>query len=649
MTPPDKLNLSRLALRALCLAALCAGTACQLLDTSNAENSRGRGSQAFDPYGGARSGAIQLALQMYKGCAVGANGVPYGKSNANIPYPATCENFSDALIGEIRSPATPVPPRAPGPPMPLIAGTRYFLGRLTLMDDAVGQHTDPDAALEWIRGQSFFKSLDWSGAGVFTDTWVRDRELDAAPNYDREVTFGNAAWMNRLDSTFTVEVLDADGEVRGPPAQYSRRDLLAENVASYHTRFQWRMEHVLPPRSPGDVEFRPAPGTTLPAGFRTVARFDASGAVNPFNSFLVDAQLRGAGALRVTWSELPDQPLYFPVTFVGPEDVPATCFGTDGKPAPCDYGNEPAIELSKPANGSFYVPGESFSAWITVRDGKGRALHPPDRLPTWNQAQAGQANGLLFTNLGAHDRFFEAGSTSGLKLAGPLQDLRPAYQGQPTFVELTAPGRPSLVPAATGLDLFPGMENLPIATRTTVTIPPDAPPGTYVALLSTHRQFMGERFSKVREVYFQVGQAERTRYPNRVGNCQICHRGPLSLENLLHGMAVDNIEACKACHSGPSGGDSTELISLVHRIHMSSEKYPMEKKDCTVCHLTRESATRPSLAVCGSCHPSLHGNAYFAQQYAEPTGDISVPDRTSDCAESCHVTQTPVRHVLPVP
>src|SRR5690606_19302317 len=109
-------------------------------------------------------------------------------------------------------------------------------------------------------------------------------------------------------------------------------------------------------------------------------------------------------------------------------------------------------------------------------------------------------------------------------------------------------------------------------TRYEVTLPEDAQPGTYVAVLKVHRQFLGERTATTGTFPFQVGQATRTDYPSRVGNCQICHRSVLSMENLRHGMAGDDVEACKTCHSTVSSNVNT----MVHQIHMLSEKYPMD-------------------------------------------------------------------------
>ncbi len=193
--------------------------------------------------------------------------------------------------------------------------------------------------------------------------------------------------------------------------------------------------------------------------------------------------------------------------------------------------------------------------------------------------------------------------------------------------------------------ITPDLVSAKPTTRVSVTLPPDAKPGTYEVILKGHRAFKGERVSRMNFFKFQVGQLEPTSYPNRVGNCQICHRGVLSLENVLHGAGVDDIEACKTCHDEKSQGAlASDLPIRIHNIHMQSRKYPLDKRDCTVCHLTRESATRPSAKSCGACHLQIHGADFFGLSFQEPE---YTPNGFGNCANACHVTQLPSQHFLP--
>jgi hypothetical protein len=180
------------------------------------------------------------------------------------------------------------------------------------------------------------------------------------------------------------------------------------------------------------------------------------------------------------------------------------------------------------------------------------------------------------------------------------------------------------------------------STRQSWQLSADAEPGTYVALIKWNRFFAGERFAKVKPFFFQVGTEERTTYPGRVGNCQMCHRGVLSLDNVRHGLPVDHVEACKVCHDTETALGFT-LVEVVHRLHMRSVKYPMPRNDCTTCHLTRESATRPSISVCSTCHLAAHGTEFFQQRFTSR----SEPSRFGNCAQQCHGEKPPQLHILP--
>jgi hypothetical protein len=159
---------------------------------------------------------------------------------------------------------------------------------------------------------------------------------------------------------------------------------------------------------------------------------------------------------------------------------------------------------------------------------------------------------------------------------------------------------------------------------------------------------MGERFSRVITVDYQVGQAEPTSFPERVGNCQICHRGVISLDNVRHGMSVDYLEGCKSCHDRDVFvSPRLTMVNMIHTTHVSSFKFPQAKNNCTLCHLTRESALRPSLHVCASCHPEPHGTMFQAMHLSndfDPTNDVSV---YGNCARQCHQQTPPTQHILP--
>jgi hypothetical protein len=595
----------------------------KLVNTNDSESVAGRGSRSFDPYSG-DSGAVRLSLQAFNGCAVLASGQPVAKGAANIPYPAQCPS---PLAADPN--ASLVTPTAR---MQVVSGTKYFLNQLTLTDSVLHQNTNfarPQDAANWFAHESRFKALDWEGLGITTDEW-----LPFPGSFTREVQFSNANWQLKQDDTFLVEVLDTAGVVRGSQT-YSRADFLAEASVAGHSRISWDVEGLAPPQFPGDPVAHPAAFGAAP-NYRTTFRMDLTDSTNPFKQLTVPGALTGDGAFRVTWSALPGTPFYFPVTFVEKSALPATCYAADGgtERVACDFGLQPDFAVTRPANGKgYYEPGETFRFLIASKDDEGHLLHAPDALPSFDEFVAGQANGLLYYSPAqANEQEEDADSTYAV--VGPIQDLRPFYDlaKGPSYFSTSD----SLISNIAGQGQVPGLSAVRWPTREDIQLPANAKPGTYVALLKLNRQFYGERLTRTKAAFIQVGQTERTAYPGRVGNCQICHRGVISMENVRHGLSVDHLEACKACHLN-------RLSVEIHQIHFRSTKYPMAKNDCTVCHLTRESATRPSYDVCASCHPSVHGGKYANLEFEV----LGTPNRFSNCAQSCHVVQTPTAHVLP--
>ncbi len=634
-------------------AALLAAAGCGLFDTRGANT--GSGPSNFDPYVGARSPAVRLGLQHFKGCATYATGEPVGKGAADIPYPANCPRHP----AQERVPATDTPQ-----PMPLLTEADYFLGQIALTDELTDAHLDPKnpgAATGWITTQSLFKNLDWSGLGTTSDT-TEPLEGSTPGIYARRVFFGNSAWQQDRADFFFVEVLDGANAVRAQQT-YSRSDFLAENATAGHTKVFWTISNIGAPEFPGDVAIHPptaAPPGAPPNGpvtSQTMVRMERAISTDPGKTFRIPAGVTGDGAIRVTWSALPDAPFYFPVRFVSSETLPADCFRDDGSRVACTFGVVPQATFSTPQNGTHYVPGEAFDVTVAARDGAGNLLHPPGNLPSWNDYFVGKANGLIYLNLFPLGVIGELDSVAGLALSGPLQDLRFYYDlGKPTFLltaDFMTSGFPdqgtSFLPFPTGaaaVGVLPGGRDAPIPTRYRFRVPDTAPAGTYSAVVKFHRQFLGERVTKATPFSFQIGQAEPTRTPGRVGNCQLCHRGVISLDNVRHGLPVSFVEGCKTCHNRdePLGAKSVEII---HQLHMNSPKYPAAKTDCATCHLTRESVVRPSLAACGSCHPTAHGDEFFQMRIEPPMTAVSQPNKFSNCAQQCHGTTLPTAHQVP--
>jgi hypothetical protein len=644
------------------LSVVIAVSGCSLFDTDGSETAIGRGSKSFDPYAGPQSGAIRLSLQMFNGCAVRANGEPFGKGSANIPYPTDCGRY------EYQDPLPPNPP--PSPPMRLLAGTTYFLSQLTIMDFVDGAHTDPNntgAVSDWMKTQTRFAKLDWTGLEIVRDEFAPSNETLSPYAYDHVVEWGNANWQLATNDTWTLEVLDADQRVVASMV-YDRSDFLAENPFGGHTQLRWINGNIGRPQFPGDVAVHalpPAPPgypPPFPTVYRSFVRYEQEYSTHPTKSFKLDPGLAGDGAIRMTWSQLPSAPFYFPVTFAHPQDVPATCFagGDVSQPVSCGYGLQPEAHFSPPKNGTYYQPGETLFVRLAAKDGAGNYLHPVDHFPSWNDYMADASNGLLYFNLFHLYVMQERDIITGWQLSGPKQAMRPPYELNtneiymaPTEQYVVSPeGNDGIIPISRGaivaLNAAPGARAALPPTAYIVNLPKDIRPGTYTLYWKVNREFMGERFTKMLPFDIQVGTATATQYPGRIGNCQICHRGAISLEDIWHGMPVDYVEGCIPCHQRNvfSGGRDV-FQKIIHDIHMSSKRYSLPKNDCTVCHLTRESAVRPSYVACVSCHPQPHGTMYW--DLPLNTDQLANEDNTvfGNCAQQCHGMTVPTQHVLP--
>ncbi|NTX04726.1 MULTISPECIES: hypothetical protein [Myxococcus] len=627
----------------LMLPVLAVASGCNLFDTADTEGTRGRGARAFDPYDSSASGAISLSLLWFKGCAILPTGEPVTKGDLNLPaYGDTCYNMNDGYP----RPDAPFEPSEPHARMVVSAGELYFLREFSAMDVELArfpEYNDKRTPAAWMRLESYFKDLDWSGLSSGRDGWKRLQPQ----TFLRETFYENAAWMLATDDTFLLEVLDADGNVRVSQT-YLRSDFLAESPVTGRTRASFTVTGLQRPLFPGDpTPHRAANYDALE--FATAVKVSFANSTNPFKSFTMP-DLRGEGVIRFTWSQLPQKPFLFPVTFQDAKERPPTCYelGPDGLatdvPTPCGFGLKQKVQVSRPPNGNFFNAGETVDFVVSLQDGDGHGLHPRGSMPSFMTYMEEGSNGLAYFNefmlLTWRD---SSASESGFKVVGPLQDLKVVNGGfVPTdYFSYPASSEPQFYVPPDIMAVAGGPWVQP-TTRYTVTLPPDAKPGTYAILLKGHRNFEGERLNRLDPFFFQVGQAEPTTYPGRIGNCQVCHNGVSSLSNVHHGVSVDHVETCKVCHHDDVVG---HVSDFVHRLHINSPKYVQNKGDCTLCHLTRESTLRPSMIACAGCHPGTHGTEYFDLPFQEIN---SPPNAFGNCANACHVTTAPAEHVLPV-
>ncbi|MGQ0507696.1 MAG: multiheme c-type cytochrome [Myxococcaceae bacterium] len=631
---------------------------CSVFNTSGKEETLGRGALARDPYDPIAE--VRLSLQMINGCAVLATGEPLGKGTANIPYPDDCK--ARMLPGQMGGHTPPLRP------MPLLANTTYFLNYLSLAEIALDKHKDAKRmgdVVSWFKTLPRFGKLDWRNLGQVSDDWGNTVRSPSPYAWQRKIHFANAAWQNVPDDSFLLEVLDSLNRVV-VSATYRRKDFLVENPATFHTELFWRADSVAQPSSPDDSNFVQAPNAppgfppTKAMRFQTMFKLELVTQISTENSFQIPEDVRGDGALRLTWSQLPDDPIYFPVRYQAEADP--TCFSPDfSRPVACSFGNVPTATFSTPKNGQYYVPGETVQATLGVKDSKGNWIHAQDGFGSFNEMIDDQTNGLIGIHFPAYYDEYNNDMGTSYSFAGPIQDFKirhelnepNAYYIAPSIQFIPGIGNEQLnmvytVPVSE--NAIPGGREKRIPRVYNFDLPKDAKPGTYLFYWKVHRSFMGERFTKLVPFEIPVGQSEPTAFPGRIGNCQMCHRGTISLENVRHGLAVDYVEGCKICHSRDVmiAGKGIQFEFLIHSAHNSSPKYPRLRSECTACHLTREGATRPSYGVCASCHPQPHGGAYAKLGITSDFEPNNADSLHGNCANACHTgVNTPAGHLLP--
>lgn len=571
-----------------------------------------------------------LQLQLFNGCAVLASGAPVAKGAAALPYPSRCEDMDGQQV-------------EPHARLELSADVPYTLDQLTLIDSRVNVNTDVtdrDAAGRWIRTQSAFKDLDWTGLKVISDDWL---PTSFQEDWRREVLYGDAAWMKAKGGAFLLELLDAQGKPLRS-VRYTEAQFYATNPITAHTRLSWEVNGAgAAPGADGGVILRNPPDS--PPLFHTLAKLEWARNVDPSATLRLEG-VEGDASLRLTWSQLPGHPFYFPIHVTARAQLPDTCFTQDGKRARCDFGLQPRITLRQPANGTFFQPGEETDFFFRVEDGSGHLLHPPDRLPSYDQFFAGDANGLLYFNNGPVLASEDRNTILSFKIAGPLQALVPVENP-------THPRALFQVPAqmdghlTVGELVSPMLAGLPVAgftriqtpTRYPVQLPKDAQPGTYVAFLKVNRAFFGERRNVTSAVTFQVGTATPTVYPGAIGGCEKCHQGQASLDRLIHGFPTAQVQGCNACHADVQ----LNLAFDIHRLHALAPDYTAPRGDCQACHLTRAPTLHATYQGCSSCHETLHGARYAQARFALS----GTPNRFESCAKGCHEAKPPKGHTLP--
>ena len=462
-------------------------------------------------------------------------------------------------------------------PLTLIGEAPRYLQEIDLIATA---ETATDLGIQPIIESGDLAGLDWDGVSMVDEDW----RPDVDGTFIRQRFYRGAKWMEQ-PSTFRLIPTDSNGDPAGEPltASAGKDDRWQEGDDGFVRRFVAR-QITRGCRAVGDCA-----GTS---------RFTAQGLVQLRDALHAEqrAQQIPQTATRLTleWNRDHGPARGVQLLHAAPSDFP---YG---------YGFEPSLQvINPPANGSYYVPGETVSFRVTFRDGQGHRLHPEGALPTYGEFNRGEiASGIRY-----YDGFRLFPTTyyalkhregnSILSLSGPLDRLHTpqATVGVEQFfapqvtVATTATdgwsGVAAIIPPAPilfGGTVVPALWETPVSDVINLVIPPDALAGTYVAALKARRDFGGEALNRAATIKLQVGTAMATAFNPSTGSCQTCHTGPSALGRVLHGLS--DRSACYSCHAALAVEPDSALDIRVHMVHDRSARFPGEMTNCALCHLT---------------------------------------------------------------
>ncbi len=449
------------------------------------------------------------------------------------------------------------------------------------LDITSESETPTDEGIEPIIQSGDMAGLDWRGVEQTDEDWRP--EGNSPPTYTRSRFFRGARWMKRA-SLFALVPVDDAGHVVGAPIfeVAGRDDDVRRSDDGFVRRFLARQ---------------------VVRGCKAIG--DCSNATSYLAQGLV--QLRGsnnaarraqriparATRLQLLWSE--------DLTNVREVSVRRRQF----EDTPYRYGFEPQLELvTNPANGEYFLPGESFDFRITYRDGSGNRLNPSGSLPAYAEFTSDQID----SGVRYYDGFRQvltvyyalkhregnniwafAGPTNKLKTSGhvvPLSDFFDLAFTQIPMATVAEDGYTSvfnLVPNP-AYELDPYLSTQRPSDVVHVTVPSDAEPGTYLLSFKSRRDWGGEATVRAVSLEVPVGQSAPTVFEPKTGNCDECHTGSAALGKVLHN--IDDRRTCFGCHAPLAMEPDNRLDFRAHFIHTRSNRMPADPYQCETCHLS---------------------------------------------------------------
>lgn len=396
----------------------------------------------------------------------------------------------------------------------------------------------PVEGVDWMVNQSNFSTLDWTG---YTETggWNDDGSTYSISLKD--------AWMLK-EYSVSIQPYNGDGNVgdaiTGNWADFGKKEVKAEYkaekcaVANDSTSAEkWKAEVKIKLESPADpVAIAIAPE---------------------------------ADSLLIVVTNSDDQVVF---------SYKASIDWVD----PSLFGMNVITSLASPATGSFYVPGETFTATILLTNDGGDTLF-------LNNTDENKIEKLE------------------LWISGPKQNYKniPGYQGV-KIVDKYVFGEES------------GYDNSVHAIDVTL---PEAnlPAGTYTMLLKAKRKGFGPDVEKIHLIDFQVSDETVTSNSTEswTSSCSDCH----DLEK--HGAT--EVLQCVVCHTRTP--TNYEFVKVIHRPHATAETPIL---NCADCHTNSEGNDITSTMACSTCHDGTIASSFPGTHSEYSDGDCSMCHGSGD-------------------
>lgn len=514
-----------------------------------------------------------------------------------------------------------------GVPLSVRRRQRFYINQIdirTAIDASV------DEGVDGLSEAGDFEELDWDGTDFAEESFVGQPNADGT--FTRRRFFRDAEWMND-PSWFVIQQIDSSGHTVGIPTLVGTGlEHLRTPLDSFFIRrlraIQWTHDC-------------PTPETCDDA---TAYTEEALVELRSANGSKPNFKLRDATtALRVTWSLKPHDPYIVPVEQV---DDPQWDYGFDIELA----------ALTPPAPDGAYAPGQDVTFQFTLSDGAGQPLHEPGTMPSYADFVQGEVgSGIQYWRLDepyvTYYRRKHREKQIQIAVFGPVQDSGPIYDVLDIFANIdfqtgivtaATPAENGIFAAVAGVPSYlsvfggPAAWEQPSTDTWTFSLPPDAAPGTYYAVIKARRSYLGEDIPKSDVIEIQVGTPSHTSPVVTTGSCNSCHAKGGSLDRTLHGL--DNRGACTACHVPLSFELEGPIHVRTHFLHSRSNRFDAPLKECSSCHLNEEGIQRTSKSACLSCHetyPADHVETFG------PVQDMFIgggAESFQQCTTACHTT-----------